>query len=409
MAILMFEKYPASRWETLLSNGFRLLFLCVGVAGVILIGLWLAILKGFWYAGSIAVPLAQWHAHEMLFGFVGAAIGGFLLAAVSKWTNRLPVSGAPLALLVLCWVLGRAVMLSSALLPYGIVTAIDLLYGVLLVYLLGREIALGGNKRNYKIVIMLGLFTVFNLLFHIGVKYGAEYSEMALRGVMMQICVMIGLIGGRITPSFTRNYLVQKNQPASDTDKPLPTLFNRLDMSVSILLVVAAISWISMPVHPLTGGLLCLSGVAQWARISRWQGLQIVSEPLLWILHLAFVWLGVGLILLGLSAFEWINVSAGLHAVGIGAMASMILGVASRAALGHTQRPLVAGRLMSTVFVLISTTALLRTAASFSGGVAYDHLVITAGGIWLLALILFCIRYVPILISPAPSWRNPGE
>lgn len=405
MAIMMFEKYPASRWETLLSNGFRLLFLCVGAAGVLLMGLWLTILKGAWYGGSIAVPLAQWHAHEMLFGLVGAAIGGFLLAAVSKWTNRLPVSGAPLAILVLCWVLGRIAMAGSAELPYGIVAAVDLLYGVLLVFIIGREIVVGGNKRNYKIVVMLGLFSAFNLMFHLGQRYGLEYSEMALRGVMMQISVMIALIGGRITPSFTRNYLVQKD---AGSDKPLPVLFNRFDMFVSVALIVAAMSWVLLPVNPITGGLLCLSGIAQWARISRWQGQRILGEPLLWILHLGFVWLGAGLVLLGLSAFSLINVSAGLHAIGVGAMAGMILGVASRAALGHTQRALVAGKIMSTVFVLISITALLRSAAALVDGIAYDHFIIRAGVIWLVAFVLFCIRYVPILISPAPSWKNPG-
>lgn len=405
MAIMMFEKYPASRWETLLSNGFRLLFLCVGAAGVILMGLWLAILKGFWYGSSIAVPLAQWHGHEMLFGLVGAAIGGFLLAAVSKWTNRLPVSGMPLAILVLCWILGRLAMLSSAQLPYGIVAAVDLLYGVLLVFIIGREIMAGGNKRNYKIVVMLSLFSVFNLLFHLGHRYGVEYSEMALRGVIMQISLMIALIGGRITPSFTRNYLVQKEP---DSDKPLPMLFNRFDMFVSASLIVAAISWVVVPVNVITGGLLCLAGVAQWARISRWQGQRILAEPLLWVLHLGFVWLGAGLVLLGLSAYSLVNASAGLHAIGVGAMAGMILGVASRAALGHTQRALVAGKMMSIAFVLISITALLRVAAVLVEGVAYEHFILSAGVIWLVAFVLFCIRYVPILISPAPSWKNPG-
>ncbi|SIT11359.1 uncharacterized protein involved in response to NO [Neptunomonas antarctica] len=405
MAILMFEKYPASRWETLLSNGFRPLFLCTGVAGVVLITLWLAILKGYWQADSIAVPLAQWHAHEMLFGFVGSAIGGFLLAAVSKWTNRLPVSGTPLALLVLCWIAGRVVMLSSAALPYVLVACIDLLYGLLLMSLIGREVVMGGNKRNYKIVIMLGLFTLFNLLFHVGMKYGIEYSQMALRGVVMQICLMIALIGGRITPSFTRNYLIQKHP---DSDKPLPTLFNRIDVAVSVVLLLAALSWIITPVNPITGGLLCLAGITQWIRIGRWQGVRILSEPLLWILHLSFLWLGGGLFLLGLSAFELINVSAGLHAIGIGAMAGMILGVASRAALGHTQRALIAGKMMIIVFVLISITAGLRSAASLVEGVGYNHFIVSAAVVWLVALTLFCIRYVPILISAAPSWKNPG-
>ena len=408
MATIMFEKYPASRWETLFSNAFRPLFLCVGLGGLFLMGLWLLYLQGAWQAGSLRVPIISWHAHEMLFGFVGAAMGGFLLAAVSKWTGRLPVSGAPLVMLVTSWLIGRVVLLFSADIPYGVVAVVDCLYGGLLMMLVAREVVLAGNKRNYKVVVLLLLFLSFNVLFHMGVYYQPALTDLAIRGVIMQICVMIALIGGRITPSFTRNYLVLQDKERGE-EGALPVLFNRLDIFASISLGLAALSWIFMPAQWVTGLLLCGAGAMQWVRVVRWQLKRILSEPLLWILHVSFIWLGAGLILLGLSSLGVVSESSGVHAIAVGAMAGMILGVASRAALGHTQRALVAGRIMSVAYVLISIAALIRTLASLTVGVSYNHLILTAGVIWLVVFSLFCIRYLPILVSPAPSWRHPGK
>lgn len=405
MPLVMFEKEPSSPWETVFSNGFRPLFLCVGGAAVVAIGLWVALLSGLWLGGTLAMSPSAWHGHEMLFGFVGAAMGGFLLAAVAKWTDRLPVSGWPLGILVVCWLLGRLAVGFSNTLPYAFVVMLDLSYSILLALLVGREVVAAGNRRNYKVIVLLALFGLFNAVFHAGVMaQESDWQALAMRGVMMQICIMIALIGGRITPAFTRNYLVQRD----GAERPLPVLFNTLDTFISVLLGLAAIAWIAMPDTLLTGCLLIAAGLGQWVRVSRWQGLSILEEPLLWILHLGFVWLGAGLILLGAASIGWVALSAGQHALAMGAMAGMILGVASRAALGHTQRALKAGRLMQLAFVLISLAALCRVVASLLMGTAYLHLIYTAAGLWLLAFVLFCIRYVPILLLPAPSWRYPG-
>lgn len=406
MPLVMFEKEPSSPWETIFSNGFRPLFLCVGAVAIIAIGLWTAALAGHWSATTLAMDTVAWHGHEMLFGFVGAAMGGFLLAAVAKWTDRLPVSGWALGVLVLCWLFGRLAVGFSNAIPYPLVVMLDLSYGILLSLLVGREVVSAGNRRNYKVILLLLLFTLFNALFHAGVMVAErDWQALAMRGVMMQICLMIALIGGRITPAFTRNYLVQRD----GAERPLPVLFNRLDMVVSVVLGIAALSWIIVPEAQLTAGLLMAAGVGQWLRVSRWQGLSILSEPLLWILHIGFIWLGAGLILLGAASLGWVALGAGQHALAIGAMAGMILGVASRAALGHTQRALKAGKLMQLAFILISLAALLRVVASVLAGSAYLHLIYTAAALWLFAFTLFCIRYVPILLLPAPSWRYPGQ
>jgi uncharacterized protein involved in response to NO len=339
---------------------------------------------------------------------VGAAIGGFLLAAVANWTGRSPVSGTPLLLLVVSWLLGRVVMLNGSILADGVILAADSLYWVLLTALIGREIWLSGNRRNLKVCLILGLFGLFNLLFHAQDLIGANSQElgftqeqglreMAIRGALMLICLMITLIGGRITPAFTRNWL-KLNSPQ---EQCLPPAFNRWDGAAAAATLLLALGWIFAPEHPLTALLALVAGTLQLIRLSRWCGLRVVTEPLLFALHLGYGWLGLGFILLGLSSLvPAIPASAGIHGLALGAMAGLILAVAARAALGHTNRALKAGALMSGVFVLIHLAALLRVLATLPND-WQGELLSGAAACWLTAFALFCVRYVPILLLPA--------
>lgn len=400
MPIMNLEEKPTSFWGVLFSYAFRPLFLCVALFAMLLIFLWLLLLTGRWVP-VLALPSTYWHAHEMLFGVVSAGVGGFLLTAVATWTQRPPVKGSWLVALAASWLLGRAVIYFSAQLPYVAVAVLDSVYSLLLLFLMSREVIRADNRRNYKVLVMLLLLALGNVVFHWGVMQ-ADWSwvERSLRLAMMLVCVLIALIGGRVTPNFTRNYLLKsKGETAL-----MPVPFNQWDRAVSLLLGTAGISWTIWPVGVLPGALLVLAGIGQWLRVVRWQGWQVREEPLLWVLHLGFIWLGAGLVLLGLSAWELIGDSAGLHALGIGAMAGMLVGIAARAALGHTQRPLVAGRVMALAFVLISASALVRVLASLAG-VAYLPLLLVAGGLWLIAFALFAWRYVPVLIQPARRWR----
>jgi uncharacterized protein involved in response to NO len=222
----------------------------------------------------------------------------------------------------------------------------------------------------------------------------------------MLVCVLITLIGGRITPAFTRNWL-QRQRPQ---EKGLPPPFNRWDQAAAAATLLLAVAWIIAPTQLPTALLALLAGTLQLIRVARWCGLKVVAEPLLLALHLGYAWLGVGFLLLGLSILTpAIPTSAGVHALALGAMAGLILAVAARAALGHTNRPLQSGRLMNTVFVLIHLAALLRVLAALS-----DHwlrlLLDGAAAAWLVAFILFCVRYVPILLLPAarPQPLNPA-
>lgn len=403
MSFVFFESQPKSFWGVLLSNGFRPLFLCVGLAGLLLIAFWIPL-----FAGHITLPLGMssvlWHAHEMLFGFVGAAMGGFLLAAVSKWTGRFPVSGAALALLVVLWMSGRVAMLLSGALPAWLVATVDVSYGLCLAALVGREIIASGNRRNYKVIVLLLVFAALNGVYHCALALPEWDPNIAIRGAVMQICMMLSLIGGRITPAFTRNYLMKQN-PALTL---APAAFGRLDIAATLTLLAAALSWIALPAAVFSAYLLMVAGLLQIMRLVRWKGWLALDEPLLWILHIGFVWLGLGLVLLGAGALDSSLGSVGFHGLGIGAMASMILGVASRAALGHTKRPLVAGKLMTAAFMLLSGAAVLRILASLLVASLYWPLLYGAALLWLAGMLLFCIRYVPILVKPVPNWRYPG-
>lgn len=404
MSLVNLEYGQKSFSEILFSNAFRPLFLLSALSAILLVASWLLVLKGTITLNSLLFSTTLWHAHEMLFGFVGVSIGGFALTAIANWTQRPPVSGIWLILLSVFWLSGRFSILVSTEIPYQAVLLIDLLFPLLLTVLAGREIILSGNTRNLKVVAILALFGSANLLFHIGIlNQDYALSDMAIRLGTMLVAVLIALIGGRITPAFTRNVLMRR-EPAVEN---LPVQFNQFDKLISILLGLSAMSWVLFPESFLSGALLCLSGIGQWVRLSRWQPTKILNEPLLWVLHLGFFWLGSGLFLIGLSAMGSIPVSAGYHALGIGAMAGMIVGVASRAALGHTQRPLAAGKLMVSVYLLISLAAVFRVCAAFFLGTGYLHLLISAGVVWCLAFALFAVRYVPILMGPPAKWQRP--
>lgn len=394
---------PQTLYQVIFSNGFRPLFLCAGIFALFALAWWFSYLKGWLPAPSSHLHPLHWHSHEMLFGLVGAAIGGFLLAAVANWTGRSPISGTPLSLLVISWLLGRLAMFTGSALPATLILSLDSLYWLLLTTLIGREIWLSGNRRNLKVCLILALLGFFNLLFHAQDLFGfssqdGSYRDLAVRGALMQICLMITLIGGRITPAFTRNWL-KLNDP--DITR-LPPAFNRWDAAAGLSTLLLALAWTFSPEHLLTALLALLAGTLQLIRLSRWCGLKVSSEPLLFALHLGYGWLGLGFILLGLGALMPVMTnSAGIHALALGAMAGLILAVAARAALGHTNRALKAGTLMNLVFVLIHLAALLRVLAALIGS-WHSELLEGAAIAWFAAFMLFCLRYVPILLLPAP-------
>lgn len=378
----------------ILSYGFRPFFFLAALHAGVAIPVWLAV----YFAGlTLPGPFVglHWHAHEMLFGYLQAVIAGFVLTAIPNWTGRLPLSGWPLAGLVFLWCAGRV---ASAAVPYpDMAMAIDAMFPAMLAFAVWREVVAGRNWKNAPVAVMITLFGLANVLDHAAnldlVTHGSG-SRLALAVIAM----LMALIGGRIVPSFTRNWLVRQGV------KKLPASFGLLDKAALASAVAACVAWTVAPSTWVTGLLLIVAGLLLGARLARWQGNRTAREPIVLILHLGYAWLAVALALLGSATIiEAIPQSAALHALTAGAIGTMTLAVMTRASLGHTGREITADRAVVVAYVAITVGAALRVAAPFAGD-WYAPLLATGGGMWSAAFLIFVVRYAPILWGR----RKPG-
>ena len=383
-------------YTTIFSGAFRPLFLLAGLYAPLALLLWL----GYFFGGLI-LPAQRinpflWHSHEMVFGFVAAAMGGFAFTAVANWTGRPPLKGTSLLILCSLWLLGRFAMLFLE--PGWGAMLLDLAYLLLVIVLLLRELYLGQNRRNYIVAVVLSLLCLFNVVYHLelsGNFNGIISSGASMRGAILSVVLMIALIGGRIIPAFSGNWL-----RARGVTGPLPASFGRLDIACLLSTVLVLLSFALYPVTTLTGAVLIVTALLHGLRLARWQTLKIAAEPLLLVLHVAYGWIPIGLLLLAASSFQFVTPSAGIHALTIGAITTMIMAVAIRAGKGHSGRPLTSDSWISSCFVLISLAAALRVASSL---IAYDWLIMFSAIAWLLAFGIFLVVAVPILIMPPPE------
>ncbi|MEZ5936245.1 MAG: NnrS family protein [Alphaproteobacteria bacterium] len=375
----------------LLHQGFRPFFLGAGLWALIAMVIWIAAIQGHVGIPSAFDPVS-WHAHEMIFGFVTAVIAGFLLTAIPNWTGRMPLQGRPLAGLAAVWLVGRFSVLVSGWIGAGTAALLDLSFLALLLVVVLREILAGRNWRNLPMPIALGGLLAADALTHVDVLGIAATGALGQRLGLGIVVLLIGLVGGRIIPSFTRNWLKKRGEwkfPASFG------LFDRLSL---ILLAAAMTAWIVAPESRLAGGLLIAAGLVTLLRLTRWRGHRTVAEPLVWSLHLGFAWLPVGLLLLGIASPD-LPAAAGLHALGAGAMAGMPLAVMTRATLGHTGRPLSSDFWTTAIYLMAALAAAFRVAAPFLPE-AHSLLLALAGSAWVLAFGLFLLRYASILLRP---------
>src|SRR5689334_7389541 len=360
--------------------------------GMFAMALWLCEL-----AGQITLPSAfdgiAWHRHEMLFGFVGAAVSGFLLTAIPNWTGRLPIAGKPLLSLFGLWAAARLAVLFSSLIGLWPAAILDVGLFVSLALLAAREV-IASNNRNVPIVGLVLLFGLADAADYAGAA-GLISADMGWRGAIALAIIMISMIGGRIIPSFTRNWMVKQKLASG-----LPTQPQRLDLLVIASTALAVLFWLAFPEDHLTGWMLILAAATQALRLSRWGGLRTTRDPLVLVLHLGYMWIPIGLLLLGLSVEgAGILESAGVHALTAGAMTTMILAVMSRASLGHTARELKASPMTVVAYACVTVGAVLRVMASLGLG-AYAIMLDIAGAFWGGSLLLFVIVYRPILWRP---------
>jgi uncharacterized protein involved in response to NO len=372
----------------LLSYAFRPFFLMGGIFAILSIFIWILTLHGHGLPGVSIL----WHSHEMLLGFAMAAVAGFSLTAVANWTGRPALEGTPLAWLVSSWLAGRLAMMLSGWLPASLVFLLDMLFPVLLGLLLGREIIGGRSRRNYPLVAIIVVVAVLNVLYHLGAnRWLPGGDRLAIYLLIHTLLLLVTIIAGRIVPSFTGNWLRQQGQ------HQLPVDSDVINKSTLLLTVLVGLAASFMPMHPLTGVLAFAAALVHGFRLSRWRGFATISNPLLFVLHAAYLWLPVGYALLGCTVFGWLfTPTAALHALTMGATGSMVLAVTTRVALGHTGRPLHAARATVMAYWILMLAVLLRVLGPLSESGYMLMIDLSAAG-WMLAFGVFTWVYWPIL------------
>jgi len=384
-------RYRQFDGPALFRQGFRPFFLAAGLWAFLALALWLSTL-----AGALTVPTAfspvAWHAHELIFGFAVASIAGFLLTAIPNWTGRMPLQGLRLAALFGLWIVGRIAMATSALIGPVLAAVLDLSFLVALLAVVVREIVAGRNLRNLPMPMALAVLILANLLTHMEATAYAMTGAIGQRLGIATVILLISLIGGRIIPSFTRNWMMKRDETR------LPVEFSPFDRFCLILTVAALGAWVAGVKGPVLGVLAIVAGALGFIRLARWRGHRTLYEPLVWSLHAGFLWVPVGLSLLGVGVFfpTLIPSPAGVHALTAGAIGSMTLAVMTRATLGHTGRTLSADSWTTVIYGLVAVGAILRVAAPL---VPHGYLLLLwgSGSLWAAAFGLFAIRYGSIL------------
>lgn len=384
----------------LLSYGFRPFFLLGSIWAGLEVLAWLPIFYGELSVETTFSP-RDWHVHELLFGYVPAIVAGFLLTAIPNWTGRLPLQGRPLLFLTLVWLAGRgAVMFSSNIGWVGTAT-VDCSFLILMALAVAREIAAGKNWRNLKIAGLLAFLGIANVAFHVEahVEGLAVYST---RIAIAVVITMIMVIGGRIIPSFTRNWLMRR--------KPgrLPEPFGRFDEHCIVMSVCSLILWVIVPDELPTGAMMVAAAVFNCARLFRWAGTRTISDRLVLILHLGYAFVPIGFLLNGLTALGIIAASAGIHAWTAGAIGLMTLAVMSRASLGHTGRELIASPALQAVYTTAVVAALTRICAALHPEWG-EVLLPVAALAWAAAFLGFAALYAPLLVRPKWSAIHSAE
>lgn len=375
-----------------LSFGFRPFFLGGALWSACAMPLWIGLVMGR-LSFAISNGAIAWHAHEFLFGYVGAIIAGFLLTAIPNWTGSLPVQGGPLLALFLLWAAGRAAMLFIDRIGFVPATIIDSLFLLVFAAVVLREIIAGRDRRNLKIASLVALFALVNVYFHVEVfvSGGAGY---AMRAAIAIVIVLISLVGGRITPSFTHNWLAKRET------RGLPRPFGHYDMIALAGGVVAAFLWVVLPQATATAWAAIVAGVLHAVRLARWAGARTWQEPLVLILHIGYAFVPLGFLVIGLSILAPLLVptSSAIHAWTAGAMGVMTLAVMTRASLGHSGRALTASAATQAIYVAIVAAALARMVAPILGDWSMTVLDIAAAA-WTAAFAGFVLVYGPMLIK----------
>lgn len=388
------EQMRAWTGPAILTFGFRPFFFGAAAWAVLAMALWVPMLSGHLMLPTAFDPVS-WHAHEFLFGYLGAVVAGFLLTAVPNWTGRLPIVGWRLGMLAGLWLVGRVAVAASGGLPAPPVAVADLAFPVVFAALIAREIVAGKTWRNLIVLAMLGVFILGNALFHWEAAQGGYAAQgYGLRLGLGAGIMMIAVIGGRVVPSFTRNWLAKRRSAVLPV-APMQTF----DTAALVVLALAIALWVVLPLAPLTGVALALAGGLHTLRLARWAGHRTCAEPLVTVLHAGYAFVPLGALALTAEILlpGTFGMAGAQHFWMAGAIGLMTLAVMTRATLGHTGQALTAGAGTVAIYLALILSVLARVA----GGVwpeFYSPLNSLAGLFWTVAFGGFAVVYGALLL-----------
>jgi len=382
-------------FSILFSYAFRIFFLLAGLGAALLVPVWLLML-----AGHVPTPTylggSLWHSHELIFGFAPAVIAGFLLTAAFNWTGTPNTKGLPLVILAVLWLVGRVALLAADSLPDLLVAAVDLAFLPAAALILLPPLWKAGNWANTAFVGLLGLMALANLMVHLNALEIIDGLSLAgLYGGLDLVLLIMVIVGGRITNAFTRNALGIQVPPQPRRDQ----------MASGSVLLLVVVDLLALP-DPVVGAVCLLAAGLTALRMASWQSLKTWKVPLIWILHLSQAWLVIGFALRGGALlFDLMPMTTALHALTIGAVGSLTLGMMTRVALGHSGRPLEIKPIIPWTYAAISLAAVVRiiTPAFWPDLIPLANTI--AGGLWTFAFATFVIVYLPVLSSPRPDGR----
>ncbi len=373
--------------------GFRPFYLLAAFFSVLSILLWVAQFTGHPFFRYLQASLA--HAHEMLFGYMTAVIAGFLLTAVRAWTNQSTATGWPLMALAGLWVAGRLLVFTPLTMTATVVNAT---FPVALAVAIGIPLWRARSVRNYFFVGLLVLMSALIVLVHLGLQGRIEVSpHRALQLVLDVMLFIMAVMGGRVIPMFTNN--------------GIPGVYALRHALVEKMALGSVIGLFAMDVLPtpqvLSAAMALLAALAHGTRLYLWKPWRTLKTPLIWILHAAYVWIVIYLVLRGFSNPDRLSGHFAIHALTVGAMGGLTLGMMTRTAKGHTGRPLVADHYERAMFILVQGAAVVRV----FGGMLFPGLfaasIVLSGSLWALAFGLYTVRYWPILMYPRVDGK-PG-
>jgi len=369
--------------------GFRPFYLLAALFAALALPLWMGIYLGYIAPGGY--PGVAWHSHEMVFGFAIAVIAGFLLTAVRNWTGLETPAGSRLTALAALWLLGRVLMLLG---PPTAAAIIDFLFLPALGLAVGIPIVRSKNRRNYKVLIVVSGLAVANLSFHLAQLgiFSVDFGRLSIVVALDMIVILMAIIGGRVIPAFIGNAL-----PVARPRQ----LFGVEVVAISSLFLILAADISSVRLllpGDFRSGLMVVASIANFIRLLLWNPFQARHDVLLGMLPVAYAWIPVALLLRAVAQLPGgVSASSAFHALTIGAIASLMVAMMIRSALGHTGRALKAGRFEIATFLMLQLSVITRIFPGIFRTVHHQVFLYSSATLWSLAFGLFVCRYWPVL------------